>query len=94
MAKREDLLEDLYEILDIYQIIIPNEIKSIEDSFDRVAAIIQDIEGLSGEQVIELKAHARDLAGLFLDLDDESDLLEKAEKIRWGLHPEDVETDD
>jgi hypothetical protein len=83
-AAMKDPLEDLYEILSIHDFVITNEIKAIKDPFDQVVAIIQRMEDLTGEQVIELKAHVRDLAGLFLELDDDTDLLDKAEKVLWG----------
>lgn len=82
----QDLLDEFYELLYLHQIVVPNEIKAISDPFDRVVAIIQFTDGLTGEQVVELKAHARDLAGLFLDLDDGTDLLDRAEAVLWGDH--------
>jgi hypothetical protein len=89
----EDPFAEFNKMLSTLGINISNEIRSIENPFDQVAAIIQNIEDLSGEKTIELKAHARDIAGLFLDLDDETDLLDKAEMIRWGNPQQDVDTD-
>lgn len=90
----QDLLEEFFDLLDLLGIVIPNEIHSIQDPFDRVSASIQYMEELSGEETIELKAHARNIAGLFLDLDEQTDLLDKAEKIQWGNQDESHDFDE
>ncbi|OPL19060.1 MAG: hypothetical protein AVO35_12700 [Candidatus Aegiribacteria sp. MLS_C] len=81
--KVEELFEELYLLLHINGVLIPEEIKEITDPFERAAKIVASSQFIHPDDEHLLESHAMEIADFILSLSEDKDLIQRLSLFSW-----------